>query len=140
VHSIVVVPVVAITRLTSQLLSTARAMGREVVAVHVTYPDETPAARAMASDWITWRPEVPLVLLESPHRELGPPLARYVRQLRAGQVVVLIGEVQPQRRWERLLKKNRRGAVVARHLYRTTNAVVCRYRMPLPQSHQSNST
>jgi amino acid transporter len=130
-HSVVVVPVVAITRLTSELLSVARAMGREVVAVHVTYPDEMPAARAMASDWITWRPEVPLVLLESPRRELGPPLARYVRELRADQVVVLIGEVQPQRRWERLLK-NQRGAVVARHLSRTSNAVVCRYRMPLP--------
>ena len=130
VHSIVVVPVVAITRLTSELLSVARAMGREVIAVHVTYPDEIPAARAMASDWITWRPEVPLVLLESPHRELGPSLARYVRQLRADQVVVLIGEVQPLRRWERLLK-NQRGAVVARHLFRTTNAVICRYRMPL---------
>jgi dihydroorotase-like cyclic amidohydrolase len=72
-HSIVVVPVVAITRLTSELLSVARAMGPEVVAVHVTYPDEMPAARAMASDWITWRPEVPLVLLESPRRELGHP-------------------------------------------------------------------
>jgi amino acid transporter len=132
-HSIVVVPVVAITRLTSELLSVARAMGREVVAVHVTYPDEMPAARAMASDWITWRPEVPLVLLESPRRELGPPLARYVRELHADQVVVLIGEVQPQRRWERLLK-NQRGAVVARHLSRTSNAVVCRYRMPLPRA------
>jgi hypothetical protein len=49
-HSIVVVPVVAITRLTSELLSVARAMGPEVVAVHVTYPDEMPAAQAMASD------------------------------------------------------------------------------------------
>jgi hypothetical protein len=86
----------------------------------------------MAGDWMTWRPEVPLVLLESPRRELGPPLAHYVRQLRADQVVVLIGEVQPPRRWERLLK-NQRGAVVARHLSRTTNAVVCRYRMPLPR-------
>jgi hypothetical protein len=131
VHSVVVVPVVAITRLTSELLSVARAMGREVVAVHVTYPDEMPAAWAMAGDWMTWRPEVPLVLLESPRRELGPPLAHYVRELRADQVLVLIGEVQPPRRWERLLK-NQRGAVVARHLSRTTNAVVCRYRMPLP--------
>lgn len=59
-------------------------------------------------------------------------MGRYVRELHADRVVVLIGEVQPQRRWERL-RKNRRGAVVARHLSRTTNAVVCRYRMPLPR-------
>jgi amino acid transporter len=130
VDSIVVVPVVAITRLTSELLSTALCMGDRVAAVHVGYPDEMDASRAMARTWNDWRPEIPLVLLDSPHRELGPPLARYIRTLDAGRVIVLVGEVQPVHLWERMLK-NHRGAVVARHLSRATDAVVCRYRMPL---------
>jgi len=45
-------------------------------------------------------------------------------------VIVLIGEVQPARLWERMLK-NRRDTIVARRLSRSTDAVVCRYRMPL---------
>jgi amino acid transporter len=128
--TVVVVPVVAITRLASELLSTALGMGHRVVAVHVAYPDETAAARAMVRDWTEWRPEIPLVLLESPRRELGPPLVGYVRGLPEERVIVLIGEVQPGRLWERMLK-NRRGTIVARRLSRSTDAVVCRYRMPL---------
>ncbi|MFD2419754.1 APC family permease [Amycolatopsis pigmentata] len=135
--TLVVVPVVAITRLTSELLSTAMGMGRRVVAVHVSYPGEYQAARDMETQWLSWRPEIPLVILNSPHRELGPPLARYLHDTcdtTADRVIVLIGEVQPQRRWERMLK-NHRGTVIARRLSHTTNAVVCRYRLPLnPES------
>jgi hypothetical protein len=71
-----------------------------------------------------------LVLLDSARRELGAPLADYVRGLPTERVIVLIGEVQTARLWERLLK-NRRGTIVARRLSRSTDAVVCRYRMPL---------
>ncbi|WP_020667469.1 APC family permease [Amycolatopsis nigrescens] len=128
--TLVVVPVVAITRLTSELLSTAMAMGHRVVAVHVSYPGEFAAARAMETDWLYWRPEIPLTVLGSSRRELGPPLTRFVRDARADRVIVLIGEVQPAHRWERMLK-NHRGAVVARRLSRSTDAVVCRLRLPL---------
>jgi hypothetical protein len=87
-------------------------------------------ARAMQRDWTNWRPEISLVLLEARHRELGPPLVKFVHDAKAERVIVLIGEVQPARLWERILK-NQRGAVLARYLSRTTNAVVCRLRMPL---------
>jgi hypothetical protein len=128
--TLVVVPVVAITRLASELLSTALGMGHAVVAVHVAYTDEMAEARDMQRDWTNWRPEISLVLLEARHRELGPPLAKFVHDAKVERVIVLIGEVQPARLWERILK-NQRGAVLARYLSRTTNAVVCRLRMPL---------
>lgn len=128
--TVVVVPVVAISRLTSEVLSIALGMGHTVVAVRVTYPDETTAARQMEADWTRWRSDVGLVMLGSPHRELGRPLCDYVRGLSAQRVIVLIGEVQPARLWERLLR-NWRGDIVARRLSRNTTAVVCRYRMPL---------
>jgi hypothetical protein len=56
-----------------------------------------------------------------------------VRGLTAQRVIVLIGEVRPARLWERMLK-NRRGDIVARRLSHDTNAVVCRYRMPLAET------
>ncbi|AHI02032.1 amino acid transporter [Kutzneria viridogrisea] len=128
--SVVVVPVVAITELTAESLSTALSMGDRVVAVHVTFEDEQERARQFQLDWQAWRPEVPLVLLDSAHRVLGPPIARYVKSLDDDHVVVLIGEIEPAARWERVLR-NRRGAVVARCVGRNTEAVVCRLRFRL---------
>ncbi|GAA3430563.1 APC family permease [Kutzneria kofuensis] len=128
--SVVVVPVVAITKLTAECLSTALSMGDRVVAVHVSFDDEQDRARRFQADWQEWRPEVPLVLLDSKHRVLGPPIARYVKSLSDEHVVVLIGEIEPAARWERVLR-NRRGAVVARCVGRHTTAVVCRLRFRL---------
>ncbi|MGP4015915.1 APC family permease [Saccharopolyspora sp. 5N708] len=128
--TLVVVPIAAPTRLAAEALSTALGMGHRVVAVHVTFPGESEQASAIQQAWLEWRPEVPIVVLEADRRELGAPLARFVRDADAERVIVLIGEVQPDRRWERLLK-NHRGAVIARRLSRSTNAVVCRLRLPL---------
>jgi hypothetical protein len=95
-----------------------------------TEPDEVGAARDFQRRWEQWQPNVPLVLLDSAHRLLGPPIARYVRSLTERQVVVLVGEVGPERWWERVLF-NRRGSVVARYVGRHTDAAVCRLRFPL---------
>ncbi|MDT7672779.1 MAG: hypothetical protein QOD82_681 [Pseudonocardiales bacterium] len=133
--SVVVVPVVAITRLAEKMLCTALSMGDRVVAVHVVFgtePAEVAEARDFQRRWVSWQPNVPLVLLDSAHRVLGPPIARYVRSLSEEHVVVLIGEVRPEHWWERVLF-NRRGAVVARFIGRNTDAVVCALRFPLHQ-------
>jgi amino acid transporter len=131
--SVVVVPVVAISRLTEKTLSAALSMGDRVVAVHVVFgtePDDLAAARDFQRRWETWQPNVALVLLESARRQLGPPLARHVLTMPERHVVVLVGEVRPEHWWERALF-NRRGSVVARYVGRHTNAVVCRLRFPL---------
>ncbi|WP_235883749.1 APC family permease [Saccharopolyspora elongata] len=59
--SAVIVPVTGMSRLTSECLTTALSMGRDVVAVHVTFPDELDEAREILRKWHAWRPEVPLV-------------------------------------------------------------------------------
>ncbi|MDT7558320.1 MAG: hypothetical protein QOI68_2790, partial [Pseudonocardiales bacterium] len=97
-----------------------------------TEPAEVAEARDFQRRWVSWQPNVPLVLLDSAHRVLGPPIARYVRSLSEEHVVVLIGEVRPEHWWERVLF-NRRGAVVARFIGRNTDAVVCALRFPLHQ-------
>lgn len=140
--SVVVVPVVGISRLTEEMLSAALSMGDRVVALHVVLGDEADD-RAAAADlqrrWREWRPDVSLVLLaavdeeDEPSRVLGPAIARYLRGLAepgTERVLLLIGEVAPDRWWEQALF-NRRGAVVARYAGRHTNAVVCRLRFRL---------
>ena len=132
--SLVVVPVVSINRLTAECLSSALSMGEQVRAVHVTFDDDD--GESFAEQWAQWRPEVPLELLHTSSRVLGRPIVRYVNGLTADckahhqQIVVLIGEFEPNRLWERVLR-NRRGAVVARAVGRETCAVVCRLRFKL---------
>ncbi len=140
--SVVVVPVVGISRLTEESLSAALSMGDRVVAVHVLLgdePDDRRAAAQLQRRWQEWRPDVSLVMLagvdenDHPSRVLGPAIARYLRGLAASgseRVLLLIGEVAPDHWWEQVLF-NRRGAVVARYAGRHTDVVVCRLRFRL---------
>lgn len=138
--SVVVVPVVGISRLTEESLSTALSMGDRVVAVHVvlgTEADDRRAAAQLRERWQDWRPDVPLVLLEAvdergrPSRVLGPAIVRYLDGLDAGErAILLVGEVAPDRWWQQVLFNNR-GSVVARYAGRHSAAVVCRFRFRL---------
>ncbi|GAA1231015.1 APC family permease [Pseudonocardia alaniniphila] len=145
--SVVVVPVVGISRLAEESLSAALSMGSRTVAVHVVLGEESEdraQADAFQDRWQEWRPDVPLVLLTAvdergrPSRVLGPAIARYLRSVSepAGErALLLVGEVAPDHWWQRVLF-NRRGAVVARYAERHTDAVVCRLRFRLlPRRH-----
>ncbi|MEV0530994.1 APC family permease [Kitasatospora sp. NPDC050463] len=135
-HSLVVVPVHVITRLTRDALSAALSLGDEVQAVTVvhTAPDaeDRQAAETLRRDWELWQPGVPLVEVPDGYRRLGQPLAAYVNRLAAenayDRITVLIPEAEPRRLWQRALQ-NQRGAVIDRALRRHTDAVVCRLRL-----------
>ncbi|MFJ4688400.1 APC family permease [Streptomyces sp. NPDC091377] len=135
-HSVVIVPVSTLSRLTSEALTAARSLGDEVRAVTVCYPDAEDRAHlhALERAWADWDPGVPLVLLASERRTLGRPIAAYVRELAAAdpevRVTVLIAETEPERLWQRILQ-NQRGAVVAHAVRRDTDAVICRLRFRL---------
>ncbi|MET9648112.1 APC family permease [Streptomyces syringium] len=132
-HSVVVVPVSSLSRLTSKALTAAVSLGDEVVAVTVTQadPDGRAAAESLRRDWELWRPGVDLVELPAPSRSLGRPIVDYVREIADrhpdNRVTVLIPEVEPAHVWQRLLQ-NQRGAVVAHAVRRDTDAVICRLR------------
>jgi hypothetical protein len=133
--SLVVVPVVSMSRLTQEGISTALSLGDEVVAVHVCYtdPDDTERDSQFHQQWDAWKPGVPLVTLHTVHRSLAPPIVEYLRQLegqdqRFHRIVVLIPEVQPARPWQRILH-NQRGFVLDRAIQKgTANVVLCRLR------------
>ncbi|MGW5350841.1 APC family permease [Streptomyces sp. NPDC004031] len=135
-RSLVVVPVATLSRLTSEALSAAGALGDDVRAVTVTHPEDAERTAALRRDWELWAPGVPLVELPSPHRDLGRPVTAYVRTLAAGRpgvrVTVLIAETEPRHAWQRLLQ-NQRGAVLAHAVRRDTDAVICRLRFRLTE-------
>jgi amino acid transporter len=133
-NSLVVVPVVGLSRLTQEALSAATSLGDQVTAVYIRYEgeEEDAATARFEQQWAQWGTNVPLVTLYSPHRTLGPPIVRYLRQLEgedtSRRVVVLIAELEPMRAWQWILH-NQRGAVLERAVrHDTTNVVVCRIR------------
>ena len=135
----VVVPVVQMSRLTAEAVSTALSIGDEVVAVTVCYaePDDEQADVHFRDQWEAWHPNVPLVTLRSMHRSLAPPIVEYLRKIEDAddhdhdQVLVLIPEVQPDHWWQAVLF-NQRGSVLQRAIERdTANVVICRLRYRL---------
>ncbi|MFF0432057.1 APC family permease [Streptomyces sp. NPDC004327] len=132
-HSVVLVPVSSLTRVTSEALTAAVSLGDEVRALTVCHPDPEDRAQteALERDWALWNPGVPLIRLTSARRSLGRPITANVRELAAARpdsrVTVLIPEAEPERLWQRLLQ-NQRGAVVAHAVRRDTDAAVCRLR------------
>ncbi|WP_371097192.1 APC family permease [Streptomyces sanglieri] len=135
-HSLVVVPVSGLSRLTCKALTAARSLGDEVLAVTVAHPapEDRRTAEALRRDWELWNPGVELVELVPTTRALGRPVSGHVRELTAAhpasQVTVLIPETEPAHLWQRLLQ-NQRGSVVAHAVRRDTDAVICRLRFRL---------
>lgn len=135
-RSLVVVPVMSISRLTREALSAAVSLGDEVLAVTVVHTDpdaeDRQAAEALRRDWELWQPGVPLLEAPDAHRRLGRPLVDFVNELGTehayDRITVLIAEVEPVHVWQRALQ-NQRGALIDRALRLGTNAVVCRLRL-----------
>ncbi|MBC8090596.1 MAG: hypothetical protein H7Y15_01335 [Pseudonocardia sp.] len=63
---------------------------------------------------------------------LGPAIVTYLQGLDVGRerVILLVGQVAPDRWWQQVLFNNR-GSVVARYVGRHSSAVVCRFRFRL---------
>jgi hypothetical protein len=123
---LVVVAVVAVSRMTEFALDTALSLGDEVVAVSVQFDDDR--AEALRTAWERWSPGVPLEILRSPSRSLVTPMLDYLcsPQMRARpQVLVLIPEVEP-RQWRHQLLQNQRGAILANVLRRHRDVTVAR--------------
>ena len=136
--SLVVVPVMGLSRLTAEGISVALSLGDDVVAVTVVYTDsddEQAPDVDFREQWTAWRPEVPLTTLRSAKRSLAKPIVHYLRQLEAEdkyhRLVVLIPEVQPTGPMQWLLY-NQRGIILDRAIRRgTANVVLCRLRYRL---------
>jgi len=121
----VVVPVPDVTREVLQAIKFGRTMADDVWAVHVT--DDLAAGEELRQRFARQVPGVPLVLLESPYRQLVRPLIRYF-ELAAKRspndvFVVLLPEYVPRHWWENLLY-NDNGRRIRDGLLGRSNVVV----------------
>jgi amino acid transporter len=136
--SLVIVPVMGMSRLTAEGISTAKSLGDDVIAVTVVFTDsdEDPMPEAsFRAQWQAWKPEVQLLTLSSAHRSIAEPIVNYLQLVEAEdkyhRLVVLIPEIQPDRPWQALLH-NQRGVILDHAIRRGTRRVVlCRLRYRL---------
>ena len=136
--SLVIVPVMGMSRLTAEGISAAKSLGDDVIAVTVVFTDddEDPAPEAsFRAEWQAWKPEVQLLTLRSAHRSIAEPIVNYLRLVEAEdkyhRLVVLIPEIQPDRPWQALLH-NQRGVILDHAIRRGTRKVIlCRLRYRL---------
>lgn len=123
--SLIVVLIVAVSRMTESALGTALSLGHQVVAVSVQFDEER--ATGLRSDWDRWNPGVPLVVLRPRSRSVAAPMLDYLRSPEIGHrdVMVLIPEVEP-RKWRHRILQNQRGVILANVLRRRSTVTVAR--------------
>jgi hypothetical protein len=101
----VYVPASDVTRDVVHAIKLARTMADDVRVVHVT--GDLAAGEAVRERFARQLPDIPVILVESPYRELLRPLIRFLeeRAVHAGDdvVIVLLPTYVPARPWERLL-------------------------------------
>jgi amino acid transporter len=139
--TIVIVPVVQVSRLAEHAISEALSIGREVLAVTVI-PEEGEAsderARKIRAEWDDWDPGVPLRVLTTQYASVVDPLVGLIDEVREshrGQVVVLIPVVLPNRLRFRLLH-NHVDFVLSSALRTRPDIVVARAVMQLDLEHE----
>jgi amino acid transporter len=133
-ETLVVVPVLGLSRLTEEAISAALSLSGDVIALNIVYddPDDPDAEARFRRLWSQWGVEVPLVSLHSRRRSLGVPIVDYLRTLEEEdahrRLVVLIAELEPMRPWQWILH-NQRGLVLDQAIrHGTANVVICRIR------------
>jgi amino acid transporter len=102
----VLIPVSSVHRGTLAALHYARSLSDDVTAVHVAGDESETAAFRQA--WTTWGDGVRLVVVESPFRDLLPPLLRYIETIAAKRqrhetLTIVVPQFVPRRSWHNLL-------------------------------------
>jgi len=134
-RTVVVVPVVSVSRLTEHALSEAISLGDEVMAVTVVFDGEPVGLPGsdVERQWREWDPGVELKVLHTDYASVVAPIVGLVDELRAEddrQVVVLIPVVIPDRVRYRVLH-NQVDLALASELRRRPDVVVARVPLPI---------
>jgi hypothetical protein len=134
-QSLVIVPVISVSRLTSYALSEALSLSNEVIAVTVVIEsgDEGIAQENVLQDeWAKWDPGVPLRVLHTEYSSVVEPITGFIDEIRARddrQIVVLIPTVIPDRVRYRILH-NQMDLVLSGALQSRPDVVVARVQLP----------
>jgi len=123
---ILVVPVPGLNRVVARTIGFARAMSKNVTAVHIT--DDLESADELRKEWKAWGSDVPLVILESKYRALSGPFLHYLDAI--GQrnptipITVVLAEYVPHRWWEWPLHNQTALRMKATLFFRPNTAVI----------------
>jgi hypothetical protein len=103
---IVIVPVATVHKGTLAALRYARTLSDNVTAVHVGLNEAED--QKLIEKWKIWGKGIPLVILDSPYRQLYTPLLSYLRQVEEAKspddlITIVIPEFITRHWWERLL-------------------------------------
>jgi amino acid transporter len=135
--TLVIVPVINVSRLTEFAISEALSVSDDVIAVSVL-TEQAPGESDDGDDdlehlWDQWAPGPPLQILRTEYSSVVDPIVAFIdQQLAKGdrQVVVLIPFVVPARRRYRLLH-NQIDLVLSAALHKHADLIVARVQMPL---------
>ncbi|MGO9856459.1 MAG: APC family permease [Acidimicrobiales bacterium] len=136
-HTLVIVPVNRVSRLTEHALCEAESLGQEVVAVTVVLRGGDDASRdvdRLRRHWRRWDPGVPLKVLHTDYASVVQPIVAYIDEVRAEhpeyQIVVLIPVIRPDK-WRYRLLHNQIDLVLSSALRSREDVVVARVSVPL---------
>ena len=148
-HTIAVVPVLALSRLTEHAIAEAISITDEVYAVHVVFEDGESGpekaheqAHDMAELWNRWDPGVPLKMLHTEYASVAGPIVGFIDELRRRspcQIVILIPVAVPDRVRYSLLH-NHLDFVLDRALRNRSDVIVARVPMLVPTHGEASSS
>jgi len=135
--TLVIVPIVNVSKLTSYAISEALSLGQEVIAISVIIdPADANQQResTLNEEWDKWKPGVPLQLLHTDYSSIVAPICSFIDEQLATddrQIVVLIPVLVPSKFRYRVLH-NQLDVILSRDLRKRTDVVVARVQMPFP--------
>jgi hypothetical protein len=134
-ETLVIVPIVNVSNLTSCALSEALSLGQEVIAVTVVTEGDTSEKRTgeLTNQWSQWNPGVPLRVLRTEYSSVVDPICQFIDRKRRStddQIVVLIPVLMPAKIRYRILH-NQLDVVLSRELRKRPDVVVARVQFAL---------
>lgn len=102
----VIIPISGVHKGTLKALRYARSLSRNITAVYVAIDDAQ--TQRIQQRWEKWIADIPLVVIDSPYRELMHPLVSYVQAIAAKSppdevITVVVPEFVPSRWWHNFL-------------------------------------
>jgi hypothetical protein len=102
----VILPISGVHKGTLKALRYARSLSRDITAIYVAFDDMQ--TQRIQQRWEKWSPDIPLVVIDSPYRELMHPLVTYIERLAAKNkpdeiITVVVPEFVPSRWWHNFL-------------------------------------
>lgn len=141
VRHTVILPVPALpNRAVLATVGYAKSMSKDIIAVHVNIEGRDPAE--IQSAWRKFVDDVPLIVLESPHRSVLRPLLRFIDEMAAlreeDKLTVVMSELVPDRWWHKLLH-NQMGFLLKEELLCRPGIVVTSVRYHMKSAPQTET-